>query len=174
MKREMIFGLVGVLVGVLLAGTLRFCERPPGVEIRSYRVRDTVRVVTPGVDREVIRYMPFSRKQVPEDSQAFGVPDKTASCPEVPYVDSAIASDGRDTVWMRYAFPQRMFAWRWKTAPDTSITVRDSSAVFTREYVEDSKRFGIGPSVTYGWDPFAGTWRVTVGVAVTWHLMEWK
>lgn len=79
--------------------------------------------------------------------------------------------DNCDKVKLAYHHPQATFDISVEPCPDTAripVTHTETTSV-----VEDSKRFGIGPAISYGYDPAVGQWRLTAGIAVTWHIFEW-
>ncbi len=167
--------IVAMVVGFLLATILRSCEPPHTTETKTVTEWKERIVERPAVDRDVKRVLALSRPQVPQDAERFGPIDSSHGVTSATRIDSIRIVEGQDTVDVAHSTPQRTFAYTWRRPADTpriETSFRESSK--TVETVPDVRRFGIGPYVGTGYDPFLGTWKATIGACVSWHIIEWE
>lgn len=173
MKDRLTIGAGGILAGLLLGFLLfRGCDASPVEILKVERIRDTTIIIREGVNREVVRLIPFSRPQRPEDSADHGTitPAMTDSCPD-PYVDSLRIVEGDDSVDIAYAYPQRTFAYRWQRPQDTT-RISTNTTETTTVQAPRHPTLGLGFIGGYGLDPLSGTWRAVIGIGASFQLVE--
>ena len=153
--------LCSILTGVLC---FQFNKTPQTIEKRDTTiVRDTVWRDTTIIEKQLVPKEVIKKK-----------------------VDTLYLKDGKDTLFVTESkvFEKRILSSKdtcdlkiYTTGINTSLdslkwrlkthNVNTQEIVEITKYVEKKKRFGIGPTVTFGYDPLRKEWGCLIGVGVT-------